>query len=174
MIDIQSRSYRKQYGCNFITAVPNNLFGEYDNFDLNNSHVIPAIIRKIYEAKHNKEDVVLWGNGTSLREFTYSKDLAKILMFILEKYNNENPINIGNTNEYTIKQIAESIASKLQYDGKIIWDVSKPSGQFKKPSDNSKLIGLGWDKNNYTNIDISLTNTCNWFTLNYPNIRGIK
>jgi GDP-L-fucose synthase len=174
MIDIQSRSYRKQYGCNFITAVPNNLFGEYDNFDLNNSHVIPAIIRKIYEAKHNKEDVVLWGNGTSLREFTYSKDLAKILMFILEKYNSENPINIGNTNEYTIKQIAELIASKLQYDGKIIWDVSKPSGQFKKPSDNSKLIDLGWDKNNYTNLDISLTNTCNWFKLNYPNIRGIK
>lgn len=174
MIDIQSRSYRKQYGCNFITAVPNNLFGEYDNFDLNNSHVIPAIIRKIYEAKHNKEDVILWGNGTSLREFTYSKDLAKILMFILETYNSENPINIGNTNEYTIKQIAELIASKLQYDGKIIWDVSKPSGQFKKPSDNSKLIDLGWDKNNYTNLDISLTNTCNWFTLNYPNIRGIE
>ena len=174
MIDIQSRTYRKQYGCNFVTAVPNNLFGEYDNFDLNNSHVIPAITRKIYEAKHNKEDVVLWGNGTSLREFTYSKDLAKILMFILETYNNENPINIGNTNEYTIKQIAELIASKLQYDGKIIWDISRPSGQFKKPSDNSKLINLGWDKNNYTNINISLTNTCNWFTLNYPNIRGIK
>jgi GDP-L-fucose synthase len=174
MIDIQSRAYRKQYGCNFITAVPNNLFGEDDNFDLNNSHVIPAIIRKMYEAKQKNEDVVLWGDGTPLREFTYSKDLAQTLMFLLDNYDGENPINVGNTNNYSIKQIAELIALKLKYKGNIIWDTSKPSGQFKKPSDNSKLIELGFDKNGYTNIDIALTNTCNWFTLNYPNIRGIK
>ena len=174
MIDVQSRAYRKQYGCNFITAVPNNLFGEHDNFDLNNSHVIPAMIRKIHEAKQKNEDVVLWGDGTPLREFTYSKDLVQILVFLLDNYNDENPINIGNTNEYSIKQIAELIALKLEYNGNIIWDTSKPNGQFKKPSDNSKLIQLGFDKNCYTNIDVSLTNTCDWFKLNYPNIRGIK
>jgi GDP-L-fucose synthase len=174
MIDVQSRAYRKQYGCNFITAVPNNLFGEHDNFDLNNSHVIPAIIRKMYEAKQKNEDVILWGDGTPLREFTYSKDLAQTLVFLLDNYNNENPINVGNTNNYSIKQIAELIALKLQYKENIIWDTSKPSGQFKKPSNNSKLIQLGFDKNGYTNIDIALTNTCNWFRLNYPNIRGIK
>lgn len=174
MIDVQSRAYRKQYGCNFVTAVPNNLFGEHDNFDLNNSHVIPAMIRKMHEAKQKNEDVVLWGDGTPLREFTYSKDLAQILVFLLDNYNDENPINIGNTNEYSIMQIAELIALKLEYNNNIIWDTSKPNGQYKKPSDNSKLIQLGFDKNRYTNIDVSLTNTCDWFKLNYPNIRGIK
>jgi GDP-L-fucose synthase len=173
MIDVQSRAYRKQYGCNFITAVPNNLFGEHDNFDLNNSHVIPAIIRKMYDAKDNNEDVVLWGDGTPLREFTYSKDLAQILLFLLDSYNNENPINVGNTKEYTIKQIAELIAVKIGFNGKIVWDKSKPNGQYRKPSDNSKLINLGFDKNNYTDFNIALTNVCDWYKLNYPKIRGI-
>jgi len=173
MIDIQSRAYRKQYGCNFITAVPNNLFGEHDNFDLNNSHVIPAIIRKMHDAKNNNQDVILWGDGTPLREFTYSKDLAKILLFLLDLYNKEEPINIGNTNEYSIKQIAYLIADKIEFNGNIIWDMTKPNGQYKKPSDNSKLINIGFNKNIYTNIDASLTNVCNWYKLNYPNIRGI-
>jgi GDP-L-fucose synthase len=173
MIDIQSRSYRKQYGCNFITAVPNNLFGEHDNFDLNNSHVVPAMIRKMYEAKQKNKDVILWGDGTPLREFTYSRDLAQILLFLLNSYNNEEPINIGNTKEYSIKQIAELIANKVQFNGKIVWDTTKPNGQHKKPSDNSKLISFGFDKNGYTNINDALTNVCNWYKLNYPNIRGI-
>ncbi len=172
MIDIQSRAYRKQYGCNFITAVPNNLFGEHDNFDLNNSHVIPAMIRKMYDAKKNNEDVILWGDGTPLREFTYSKDLAQILLFLLDSYNDEMPINIGNTKQYTIKQIAELISIKIGFNNKIVWDSLKPNGQFKKPSDNSKLLNLGFS-NNYTDIDIALTNVCNWYKLNYPNIRGI-
>jgi len=173
MIDIQSRAYRKQYGCNFITVVPNNLFGEHDNFDLNNSHVIPAIIRKMYDAKDKNEDVILWGDGSPLREFTYSKDLAKILLFLIDSYNDEIPINVGNTNQYSIKNIAELIANKIQFNGKIIWDTTKPNGQYKKPSDNSRLINLGFNSDSYTNIDTALTNVCNWYTLNYPNIRGI-
>lgn len=173
MIDIQSKSYRKQYGCNFITAVPNNLFGEHDNFDLNNSHVIPAIIRKMYDAINNGKDVTLWGDGTPLREFTYSKDLAKILLFLLDSYNNEEPINVGNTNEYCIREIANLVANKIGFNGNIIWDITKPNGQHKKPSNNSKLIDLGFNKNDYTNIDIALTNVCDWYRLNYPNIRGI-
>lgn len=148
MIDIQSRAYRKQYGCNFITAVPNNLFGEHDNFDLNDSHVIPAIIRKIYDSKQKNNDITLWGDGTPLREFTYSKDLAEILLFLLENYNDEAPINVGNTNEYTIKNIAELIANKMNFNGKIYWDDSKPNGQYKKPSSNKKLINIGWTKIN--------------------------
>ena len=173
MIDIQSRAYRKEYGCNFITAVPNNLFGEHDNFDLNNSHVIPAMIRKMYDAKKNNQDVILWGDGSPLREFTYSRDLAQILLFLLDSYNDENPINIGNTKEYSIKQIAELIANKVGFNGKIIWDTTKPNGQYKKPSDNSKLINIGFSNNNYTDIDMCLTNVCAWYKLNYPNIRGI-
>jgi len=132
MLDIQSQAYRDQYGCNFITALPNNLFGEHDNFDLENSHLIPAIIRKVYEAKERNKDVVLWGDGTPLREFTYSKDLAKIVLLLMDKYDGREPINIGDTTEYSVKQIAEMIAQIMDYKGNIIWDTSQPSGQHKK------------------------------------------
>ena len=174
MLDVQSRAYREQYGCNFITAVPNNLFGENDNFDLENSHVIPAIIRKMYEAKLNNEDVALWGDGSPLREFTYSRDLADILLFILEHYNESDPINVGNTQETSIKQAAETIADIVGFDGDIIWDTTKPMGQHRKPSNNSKLLELGWREENYTDFEKALTDTCEWVILNYPNIRGVR
>lgn len=173
MLDVQSRAYRKQYGCNYVTAIPNNLFGENDYFDLKDSHVIPAIIRKIYEAKINDIPPVFWGDGTPLREFTYSKDLAEILLFLLEKYDEENPINIGNTEEYSILQVVNYVSKILDYRGEIIWDKTKLSGQFRKPSSNKKLIQLGWEKNSYTDFKLALKNTCEWFTMNYPNIRGV-
>jgi GDP-L-fucose synthase len=98
MVDVMSRAYRQQYGCNFITAIPNNLYGENDNFDLENSHAIPALMRKIWEAKLNGAlSVECWGTGRPLREFTYSEDIARILVFLLENYNDAHPINIGNT-----------------------------------------------------------------------------
>ena len=103
MLDVQSRAYRDQYGCNFITAIPNNLFGENDNFDLDNSHVLPAMIRKMYEATLYNRDVVLWGDGTPLREFTYSADLARALLLLVEGYDGRDPINVGNTVEISIK-----------------------------------------------------------------------
>jgi len=172
MLDVQSRAYRAQHGCNFITAVPNNLFGEEDNFDLENSHLIPAIIRKIHEAKLNNGDVVLWGDGSPRREFTYSTDLARILLFLLKNYDDQDPINIGNTNEYSVKEVAEKISKILKFSGNITWDINKPKGQYKKPSSNSKLINLGWKKEEYTAFDDSLYNTCQWFLKKYPNIRG--
>ena len=174
MLDIQSQAYRKQYGCNFITVVPNNLFGEHDNFDLENSHLIPAIIRKIYEAKEKNKDVVLWGDGKALREFTYSKDLAKIVLSLLDGYNEREPINVGNTQEYSVKEVAQTIAKIMKYDGTIIWDISKPKGQHKKPSDNSKLLRLGWQTKDYTPFKKALENTCKWFIENYPKARGVK
>ena len=174
MLDIQSRAYRDQCGCNFITAVPNNLFGENDNFDLENSHVLPAIIRKIHEAKIKREDIVLWGDGTPLREFTYSQDLAEILLLLIDKYDDESPINVGNTKEVSIKEAAETICDIMNFKGNIIWDTSKPKGQHRKPSDNSKLINLGWKQKDYTDFKKALTKTCKWVILNYPNIRGIK
>jgi len=173
MLDIQSRAYRDQYGCNFITAVPNNLFGENDNFDLENSHVIPAIIRKIHEANLRKEDIVLWGDGTPLREFTYSRDLAEILLFLTEHYNHPSPINVGNTHEISIKEVAETICEILNFSGRIVWDPTKPKGQLRKPSDNSRLIKLGWRQENYTDFKKALTETCKWVIMNYPNIRGV-
>ena len=143
MLDVQTRAYRQQYGCNFITAIPNNLFGEHDNFDLENSHVIPAIIRKIHEAKKNNKSVVLWGDGSPMREFTYSKDMAKALMFVLENYRDGSPINVGNTQEYSIKEVALTISNIMGFDGEIGWDTSKPSGQYRKPSSGAKLEKLG-------------------------------
>jgi GDP-L-fucose synthase len=175
MVDVMSRAYRQQYGCNFITAIPNNLYGENDNFDLENSHVIPAIIRKVWEAKlNNKPFVGCWGDGTSLREFTYSEDIAKILLFLLENYNEPEPVNIGNTDEYSIKEVVEMICKVLEYKGQIVWQTDKPSGQHRKPSSNQKLLDLGWKKEKYTPLDVGLKKTCDWFIKNYPNVRGVK
>jgi len=174
MLDIQSQAYRDQYGCDFITVVPNNLYGEYDNFHLENSHLIPAIIRKIYEAKQGGTDVTLWGDGAPLREFTYSEDLAKIIVLLLEKYEDRCPINTGNTAEYSVKQVALMIADILDYKGIIHWDTTKPKGQFRKPSDNSKIIELGWKQEDYTPLKNGLGTTCRWFVEHYPNVRGIE
>ena len=172
MLDIQSRAYRDQHGCNFITAVPNNLFGEFDNFHLEESHLIPALIRKIYEAKMRNSDVTLWGDGTPLREFTYSKDVAKILAFLLKSYSEPEPINIGHTKEYSVLELAKKVSNILEFSGNIIWNTDKPSGQYKKPSSNQKLLNLGWREEEYTDLNLALNNTCCWFLDNYPNIRG--
>ena len=175
MVDVMSRAYRQQYECNFITAIPNNLYGENDNFDLENSHVIPAIIRKVWEAKlSNKPFVECWGDGSPLREFTYSEDIVKILTFLLENYDEPEPVNIGNTEEYSIKQVVEMICSILEYDGEVRWNTQMPSGQHRKPSSNQKLLDLGWDKKWYTSLEKGLTKTCKWVMLKYPDIRGVS
>jgi GDP-L-fucose synthase len=174
MVDVQSKAYRQQYGCNFITAIPNNIFGPNDNFDLEDSHVIPALIRKIYEAKKFGKEVILWGDGTPLREFTHSYDMAKIILFVLKNYSSPEPINIGNTNEFSIKQIANMVCSIYNYDGKIIWDTTGPPGQFRKPSSNEKLLQLGWDENDFMSMQYSLEQVCDWFDKNYSMARGVS
>ena len=175
MLDVQSRAYRIQHGCNFITAVPNNMFGENDNYDKVNGHVIPSLIAKIYEAKESgAEKVTLWGSGSPLREFTYSVDIARILIFLLENYDEPHPINIGNTEEISISDLAQKICKTIGYCGTIEWDTTMPSGQHRKPSSNNKLISLGWSELSYTNFDVALKSSCDWFIKNYPNVRGIK
>jgi GDP-L-fucose synthase len=175
MLDIQSRAYRNQYGCDFITAIPNNLYGENDNFHLEDGHVIPALLRKIWEAKINNNSFVeCWGDGSPLREFTYSEDLARILLFLIENYDKASPINIGNTEEYSIKEVVELLCKFLKYDGEIVWNTDKPAGQFRKPSSNQKLLDLGWKKEWYTPFKKGLKKTCEWFIMNYPNVRGVK
>ena len=172
MLDVQSRAYRDQYGCNFITAIPNNLFGENDNFDLDNSHVLPAMIRKMYEATLYNRDVVLWGDGTPLREFTYSADLARALLLLVEGYDGRDPINVGNTVEISIKELAHCIAKKVGFRGKIAWKSEMPAGQYRKPSDNSQFLEM-FDME-YTDFNEALTKTCEWFIMNYPKVRGVK
>ena len=174
MVDVMSRAYRQQYGCNFITAIPNNLYGENDNFDLENSHVIPALMRKIWEAKLNDQpSVEVWGDGSPLREFTYSLDIAKILLFLLQNYNELDPINIGNTEECSIIEVVKLLCELLEYDGKIVWNINKPNGQFRKPSSNKKLLDLGWKETDYTPLKEGLKKTCEWFKISYPNVRGV-
>tara|TARA_R110000851_G_scaffold22466_3_gene66356 strand:- start:7 stop:942 length:936 start_codon:yes stop_codon:yes gene_type:complete len=172
MLDIQSQAYRKQYGSNFITVVPNNLFGEHDNFDLNDSHIIPAVIRKIYEAKTNNKQLILWGDGKPLREFTYSKDLARIVLLLLSDYEEPSPINVGNPKEYSIKEVVKIISDVMDYNGDVVWDTSKPKGQHRKPSSNAKLLNLGWQNKDYTPLHAAIENTYKWFIDNYPNVRG--
>tara|TARA_R110002153_G_scaffold1395_1_gene7173 strand:- start:543 stop:1466 length:924 start_codon:yes stop_codon:yes gene_type:complete len=172
MLEVQSRAIRKQFGLNYITAVPNNLFGEHDNFDLENGHVIPALIRKIHEAKLTGIAPVLWGDGTPLREFTHSNDIARSLMFLLENYNEYMPVNIGNTTETSISSLASTLSHMLGYKGKIKWDKTKPAGQLKKPSSNKKFMQL-CPSFEYTNLNDSLEKTCKWFLDNYPNVRGV-
>jgi len=172
MLEVQSRAIRSQYGLNYITAVPNNIYGPKDNFDLQNGHVIPAMIIKFYEAKKNSTDVVLWGSGEPLREFTYSVDIAKSLLFLLENYEGESPINIGTTREISIKKVSEIISKEIGFTGNVIWDTSKPEGQLKKPSSNQKFLDIS-PNFCYTELEHGLRDTISWFKNNYPNVRGL-
>ena len=172
MLEVYSRALSKRGKTKFLCAVPNNLYGENDNFDLQNSHVIPAIIRKIYEAREYGSVPVLWGDGSPMREFTYTHDLAHILKFLMENDCQHTVINVGNTNEISIKEVAKKISTYFSYDfNNVVWDTNKPKGQLKKPSDNSLLKQI--QNFDYTSIDVGLARTCEWFENSYPNIRGI-
>tara|TARA_R110000851_G_C13098336_1_gene567835 strand:- start:1860 stop:2786 length:927 start_codon:yes stop_codon:yes gene_type:complete len=173
MLDVHSRAIRKQYNLNYITAIPNNIYGPKDNFDLNDGHVIPSMIRKFYEAKINNDKVILWGSGMPLREFSYSVDIAKALILLIENYENKTPINIGTTRQISIKRVSKIIAKEIGFTGEILWDSTKPEGQFKKPSSNKKFIDM-YPNFCYTELEDGLKETINWFKDTYPNLRGIK
>lgn len=138
-------SYKRQYGCDFISAMPTNLYGPNDNYDLNNSHVLPALIRKFHEAKiNNVPEVVMWGSGTPFREFLHADDLAEAIYFLMQNYDGEEMVNCGSGVEITIKDLALLIKEVVGYEGKIIHDTTKPDGTPRKLTDVSKLHGLGW------------------------------
>jgi GDP-L-fucose synthase len=138
-------SYRAQYGCNFISAMPTNLYGTNDNYHPENSHVLPALIRRIVLAKKNNEpNVTIWGTGTPKREFLHVDDLADACFFLLQNYNEQGLVNIGCGTDVSIKELAELIVSKVGYEGQIIFDSSKPDGTPRKLMDISKLNMLGW------------------------------
>ena len=174
MLDIQAKAYRDQYGSNFINIIPNNLFGENDNFSLFDSHVIPSMIRKFYEGNKNSTDITLWGDGSPLREFTYSNDLAEIIVFMFNNYNSPEPLNVGNTGEHSINQISAIICEHFGFMNEIIWNPNVPNGQSRKPSDNTKFINLGWSNDKYIDFKTAVKSTCDWFVENYENDRGIK
>ncbi|NIG52100.1 GDP-L-fucose synthase [Chitinophaga sp. Cy-1792] len=138
-------SYRDQYGCDFISVMPTNLYGPNDNYDLNNSHVLPAMIRKIHEAKlKNVDHVQLWGTGTPLREFLHVDDMAAACLYLMEIYSEKGPINIGVGHDISIADLAHLIKDIIGYQGEIVFDSSKPDGTPRKLMDVAKLTSLGW------------------------------
>lgn len=141
------QAYRKQYGADFISAQPTNLYGPGDNYDLENSHVLPALLRKFHEAKEaGSEEVVVWGSGTPLREFLHVDDLADALVFLLKEYSDPMPLNVGSGAEVTIRDLAETIAKVVGYDAKLMFDTEKPDGTPRKLMDSTRLHGLGWNR----------------------------
>jgi GDP-L-fucose synthase len=139
-------AYRDQYGCNFISAMPTNLYGPGDNFNLHTSHVLPALISKFHTAKvNNEEEVVVWGTGTPLREFMYADDLADACFFLMQNYNEKLFINVGTGEEVTIGSLAAMIAEVTGYEGRIVFDTTKPDGTLRKLMDSSRLHDLGWN-----------------------------
>ena len=137
--------YRNQYGCNFISAMPTNLYGPNDNYDLNNSHVLPALIRKFHEAKvNNSSSVEVWGSGKPMREFLHADDLASACYFLMLNYHDSTLVNIGTGIDVTIRELAETIQEVVGFSGEIVWNTSKPDGTPRKLMDVSKLHNLGW------------------------------
>ncbi len=138
-------AYRAQYGDDFISVMPTNLYGPNDNYDLNNSHVLPAMIRKFHEAKVNgAPNVTLWGSGTPMREFLHADDLAEACLFLMENYSDSTLVNIGTGTDVTIKQLAESVRDTVGFEGEIVWNTDMPDGTPRKLMDVSKLHNLGW------------------------------
>ena len=161
------QAYDKQYGRNYISAMPTNLYGYNDNFDLKNSHVVPALIRKFHEAKvNNLPNVVLWGTGTPLREFLFVDDLADACIFLMDCYNSPEIINVGFGEEITINDLARLVQQIVLYKGNVIWDNSKPDGTPKKLLDVSKINQLGWKAK--TSLKEGLELTYNWYMKSIP------
>jgi len=168
---VQSWAYRKQYGFNSSIIVPGNMYGEFDNFSLTDSHVIPAMIRKFYEAKRKKtQSLKFWGTGAPRRDFVYAGDVAKLIPYFLFDYNSDDPVNISTSTDVSIKDLADLIARKVGYNGKIEWDHSQPDGQLVKIFNTEKLAALGLKCE--TDLKTGISKTVNWFNDNYPkNIR---
>lgn len=161
----QCQYYKRQYGADYISVMPCNLYGYYDNFDISNSHIIPAMIRKFHSAKiHELDNVTIWGTGKVYRELLFSDDMAEACLFTMENYSGEEYLNIGYGQDFTVMQIAEMIKKAVGYEGNILTDPSKPEGMFRKIVDSSKINTLGWKPS--TKIEDGLKLTYKWFLEN--------
>ena len=159
------KSYRKEYGYSWISVMPTNLYGPNDSFDLENSHVLPALIRKFVEAQRNNiPEVVLWGSGTPLREFLHVDDLAKAILVCLEKYDDSQQINIGSGDEISIRDLGQKIANLTGFTGKVVWDSNRPDGTPRKVLDSTKINKLGWKA--AITLDQGMAATVEWYQEN--------
>jgi len=159
------KSYRKEYGYKWISVMPTNMYGPNDNFDLENGHVLPVLIRKFIEAKQSGSGkVTLWGSGSPLREFLHVDDLAKSVVLCMDKYDDSKQINIGSGHEVSIKDLASKISNAVGFKGEIIWDSSKPDGTMRKVLDSSKITELGWKP--LISLDQGIASTVEWYLQN--------
>lgn len=170
MAEVQIKAYNQQYGTNYFCVIPSNIYGPNDNFSLESSHVIPALIHKCHLAKKNNTCFEIWGTGDPLREFVYSFDVANIVDILVDKNKTNESVIISNSEEYSIKQIANLISKLMDYNGPIMWQTNKPDGQLRKPSDNSKLMKI-IGQYDFTPFNIGLKRTIDWFVEKYPDVR---
>ena len=164
------QSFRKQYNCDFISAMPTNLYGIKDNYHLENAHVIPAIMHRAFLAKKNNEQkLIIWGTGNATREFLFVDDLAEGCIFLLNEYSEDSPINLGTGVEVSIKDLAVKICEIVGFNGELVFDTTKPDGTPRKGLDVTKINKLGWKSK--TNLEDGLKISFEWFLNNYKNIR---
>lgn len=163
MLLVQAQAYRSQYGFNAIYLLPVNLYGPGDNFDLETSHVIPAIIRKCVEARReNKDEIVLWGTGSPTREFLYVEDAAEGILLAAERFDSSEPVNLGSGHEISVKELAVMIAGKTGFRGRIVWDSSKPDGQPRRTLDTSRAQHY-FDFRAKTPLEMGIQKTIDWY-----------
>jgi len=175
MVEVQLRAVRAQHGLRYISVIPNNLYGEHDNFDLADSHVIPALMRKAWEARlAGAPSFPVWGDGMVWREFTYAPDAARAILHCLAHYDGELPVNIGDTREHLLRDVVGLICRSLGFEGAPAWQLDAPRGQERKPSSNARLLSLGWQPEWYTALEDGLQRTCDWFRAAYPAVRGVR
>lgn len=175
MIDIANKAYNQQYGCQFTSIIPTNIFGPHDNFDKDNSHVIPGLIHKCYLAKKNKKSFTVCGTGLPKRQFIYSNDLAKLIIWVLDNYIEIEPIilSVSEEDEMTIKDIVENIVDTFEFKENVQWDTSFADGQYKKTASNKKLQGY-LPNFKFTPFKIAIKETIDWFNENYDKKNVIK
>jgi len=172
LIDTMNRAYSEEYGCNFTSIIPTNIYGPHDNFSIQNGHVIPGLIHKCFIAKRDKTPFTIWGSGTPLRQFIYSLDLAELTVWVMREYHSPDPItlSVDEASEVSIKDVALAVAKAMKFDGEVVFDTDKADGQFKKTACNKKLRGLRPDYQ-FTNMEDGVQKAVDWFVANYDTCR---
>lgn len=170
MSDIQIRAYREQYGVKYTSVIPCNIYGPNDNFSMTHGHVIPMLMHKIYQAQRNKSELFIWGDGSPLREFIYSKDVARLAEWAVDNYDDAEPLILSTSEEISIAEVVELLVDAFNFKGAVRFDKTKPNGQHRKPSDNSKLKSYLPDFK-FTPIQEGLNETVKWFIDNYETAR---
>jgi GDP-L-fucose synthase len=172
LIDTMNRAYAEEYGCNFTSIIPTNIYGPHDNFNIQNGHVIPGLIHKCYIAKRDNTPFTIWGSGTPLRQFVYSRDLAELTVWVMREYHDPTPItlSVDERDEVSIKDVALAVAEAMKFEGEVVFDSSKADGQFKKTAANHKLRKLK-PEYQFTTMQDGIQKAVDWFVANYDTAR---